>query len=96
MRVVWTTKAQKRFAEILDYIQLKFGNTARQSFILKTKDFTRLLSEFPEIGTLEIKEKNLRGFQLAKQTRVFYRLKNDRIILLTFFDSRRDPKKRPR
>jgi plasmid stabilization system protein ParE len=96
MRIVWTKKAQKRFSEILDYVQLKFGDTARQSFITKTKDFTRLLYEFPEIGTLEIPEKKLRAFQLTRQTRVFYRLKNDQIILLTFFDSRQDPRRRPR
>jgi plasmid stabilization system protein ParE len=71
MRIVWTKKARKRFGEILDYIQLKFGDTARQSFITKTKDFTRLLYEFQEIGTLEVPEKKLRGFQLTKQTRVF-------------------------
>lgn len=96
MRIVWTKKAQKRFGEILDYIQLNFGDLARQSFIIKTKDFTKLLYEFPEIGTLEIPEKKLRGFQLTKQTRLFYRLKNDQIILLTFFDSRQDPKRKPR
>jgi plasmid stabilization system protein ParE len=96
MRIVWTKKARKRFGEILDYIDLKFGDTARQSFITKTKDFTRLLYEFPEIGTVEIPDKKLRGFQLTKQTRVFYRLKNDQIILLTFFDSRQSPRRRPR
>jgi plasmid stabilization system protein ParE len=79
----------------LEYIELKFGSTARLSFIAKTKDFTRLLNEFPEIGTLEIPEKKIRGFQITKQTRVFYRLKNDQIILLTFFDSRQDPQKKP-
>ncbi|WP_423779117.1 type II toxin-antitoxin system RelE/ParE family toxin [Cyclobacterium amurskyense] len=80
MKIVWTKKARKRFGEILEYIELKFGSTARRSFITKTKDFTRLLYEFPEIGTLEIPEKpekKIRGFQITKQTRVFYRLKND-------------------
>jgi plasmid stabilization system protein ParE len=93
MRIVWTKRARGRFSEILDYIKLKFGDTARQSFVTRTKDFTRLLYEFPEIGTLEIPEKKLRGFQLTRQTRVFYRIKNDHIILLTFFDSRQDRKK---
>ena len=96
MRIVWTKKAQRRLGEILDYIQLEFGDSARESFREKTKDFTGLLSEFPEIGTEEIKDKRLRGFQLTKQTRLFYRLKDNRIIILTFFDSRQDPKKRPR
>ncbi len=96
MRIVWTKKVRKTFGQILDYIQLRFGDTARQSFLTKMKDFTKLLYEFPEIGTVEIKEKKLRGFQLTKQTRIFYRIKNDQIILLTFFDSRQDPNRRPR
>ena len=62
MRIVWTKKARKRFGEILDYIHLKFGDTARHSFITRTKDFTRLLYEFPEIGTLEIPGEKIKRF----------------------------------
>jgi len=96
MKLVWTRKAHKRMGEILDYIQIEFGNPSRISFRERVKEFTRLLCEFPEIGTLESKDKNLRAFQLTKQTRVFYRIINDRIVILTLFDSRQDPKKKPR
>lgn len=82
--------------QILEYIEREFGAKARQSFRTRAQDFTRLLLEFPELGTLEIREKNLRGFQLTKQTRVFYRIKGDRIIILTLFDSRQDPSKKPK
>lgn len=95
MKLVWTKDAQKRFYDIADYIQRRFGESAKNSFATKTKDFTRLLIEFPEIGTLEVPGKNIRGFQLTRQTRVFYRLKGEAITLLTFFDSRQHPKKRP-
>lgn len=96
MKIIWTRKAEGKFINILDYIEKKFGETARQHFKIKTKEFTILLREFPEIGTLEIRDRNLRGFQLSRQTRVFYRIKKDKIIILAFFDSRQDPKKRPR
>ncbi|MBS1975839.1 MAG: type II toxin-antitoxin system RelE/ParE family toxin [Bacteroidetes bacterium] len=96
MRLVWAKKAQRRLDEILEYIEKEFGTTARQSFRDKARNFTRILIEFPEIGTLEIKEKSLRAFQLTKQTRVFYRVKKDRIVILTLFDSRQDPKKKPK
>lgn len=46
MRIVWAKTAKKRLVEILDYIQLKFGDNITQSFRTKTRDFTRLLSEF--------------------------------------------------
>lgn len=96
MELVWTKRAEKKFSEILNHIEDEFGSIARQSFRSKTRDFTALLVEFPEIGPIEIRDKNLRSFQLTKQTRVFYRIKKDRVIILTFFDSRQDPKKRPR
>ena len=96
MKIIWTRTAEARFFAILDYIEKKFGETARQHFKIKTKEFTILLREFPEIGTLELRDKNLRGFQLTRQTRVFYRIKKDKMIILTFVDSRQDPKKRPR
>lgn len=65
MRLIWTKKARDRFADILDYIEKEFGATARKQFRTKTKEFTKLLKEFPEMGTLEISDKNLRGFHLA-------------------------------
>ncbi len=96
MKLVWTEKAQRRIGEVLEYIEREFGTKARQTFIEKTQDFTRILIEFPEMGTLEIKEKNLRGFQLTNQTRVFYRVKKICIIILTLIDSHQNPKKRPK
>ena len=96
MRLVWTEKAQRRMGEILDYIEREFGSKAKQTFREKAKDFTKVLAEFPEMGSIEAKGKNLRGFQLTRQTRVFYRVKKDRIVILTFFDSRQNPKKRPK
>ena len=67
MRVVWTKTAQRRLQEILIYIQVEFGDNAKLQFRSRATDFTRLLAEFPEMGTLEIKEKNLRGFQLTRR-----------------------------
>jgi plasmid stabilization system protein ParE len=96
MKLFWTEKAQRRIGEVLEYIEREFGAKARQIFLEKTQDFARILIEFPEMGTLEIKEKNLRGFQLTNQTRVFYRVKKNCIIILTLIDSRQNPKRRPK
>ena len=72
------------------------GIATRNSFRSKTKDFSKLLAKFPELGTIEVQEKNIRGFQLTRQSRIFYRIKDNRILILTLFDSRQDPKKKPK
>lgn len=88
-------RAEKSFRTIKDFIERKWGESVANAFEQKIIDFLDLLEIFPEIGTLEIAEKRIYGFQLTKQTRVFYRIETDKIIILVFFDVRQDPKKRP-
>ena len=94
MRIFWTKKSQSRFTEIDSYISNEFGEKSSMKFRNKVFNFLELLERFPELGTLEVAEKNIRGFQISKHTRIFYRINKDHISLLTFFDSRQDPKKK--
>ena len=96
MRISLTKRAEKNYRSIKDYITNEWGERVAEAFEQKTIDFLDLLEDFPEMGVVEVIEKQIRGFQLTKQTRVFYRIKGERIIILTFFDVRQDPKKRPR
>jgi plasmid stabilization system protein ParE len=51
-----------------------------------------LLKDFPFMGQVE--SNDIRGFQLSRQTRILYRIRNNKIIILAFFDGRQDPKKK--
>jgi len=53
-----------------------------------------ILAEFPEIGSIQVQEKAIRGFVLIKQVIVFYKVKGSSIILIDFLDTRQDPKKK--
>ena len=96
MTIYWTKKAKNRFLEITNYITSEFGSISSAKFKERTFDFLILLSEFPELGSLEVPNKNIYGFQLSKQTKLFYRINNNHISLLTFFHSRQDPKQKPK
>lgn len=63
-------------------------------FVIRVNHFISLLKDNPEIGNIEVEEKGIRGYIISRHTVVFYRLKNDTIILLKFFDSRQNPDKR--
>ncbi len=96
MKIFWTKRAEKRFSGIVDYLRNEWGGKVKDAFVQKTDDFLKLLERFPEIGSVEVEEKNIRGYTLTKHNRVFYRIKKDKIILLTFFDTRQNPKRKPR
>lgn len=95
MTIFWTRKSKLRFLEIEDYLRAEFGELTAQNFKTKVLGFLRLLEKFPKMGSLEFPEKQIYGFQITKQTRLFYRISNGRISLLTFFDSRQDPGRKP-
>lgn len=70
MRIFWTSDPLEGHQKYWSTLRLNLELSRRSHFVL-TKDFTGLLSEFPEMGTLEVKEKNLRGFQLTRQREYF-------------------------
>ncbi len=94
LKIYWTKRADKKFDQILDYLLVEWGESVAKAFTRKVYDFLDILSEFPEIGTIENKEKGIRGFTIIKQVNLFYRISGDKVILLNFFDNRQHPKKK--
>ena len=70
------------------------GESVAKAFTRKVYDFLDIISEFPEIGTIENKEKGIRGFTIIRQVNLFYRITSDKVILLNFFDNRQHPGKK--
>ncbi|MEA3449168.1 MAG: type II toxin-antitoxin system RelE/ParE family toxin [Bacteroidota bacterium] len=94
LEIEWSNKADKKFDKILDYLLDNWGENATKVFVKKGYDFLDILVEFPQIGSIEHYEKGIRGFTILKQINVFYKLRGNKIILLDFFDNRKDPAKK--
>lgn len=92
--VVFTKRAERDFESILNYISNEFGTQATIHFKDLVIEFASLIQNFPEIGSLEISDKNIRGFVIHRRLKVFYRIKVERIIILRLFDTRQHPNKR--
>lgn len=96
MRISLTKRAEKNYRSIKEHIAAEWGERVAEAFEQKTVEFLNLLEAFPEIGFIELTDKQIRGFQLTKQTKIFYRIKDEAIIILAFFEVRQDPRKKPR
>jgi plasmid stabilization system protein ParE len=95
MKLKVTKRAKENFHAIRGYIEGNWGSKSADEFQTKIENFLDLLQDFPEIGTLEVKEKGIRGFTITKQTTIFYRIKGETIIILAFFDNRQDSDRKP-
>jgi plasmid stabilization system protein ParE len=94
LTVFWSKRADHKFDKIIEYLLEEWGEKATKEFVKKVYDFIDILQEFPEIGTLENKGSNIRGFVIVKQLTLFYKISKNGIILLNFFDNRMNPLKR--
>ena len=89
--IYWTKRADKKFDKIIEYLHSEWGDKVAAIFVRNVYDFLDILIEFPEIGTLENRDKGIRGFTIVKQINLFYRISGGKIILLNFFDNRQNP-----
>jgi plasmid stabilization system protein ParE len=89
-----TKNADKRFDEILEYLNKEFGKPTATKFIERTYSFFDLIAEHPQIGRIEDKRKGIYGFVLEKPVSVFYRFNNQEVVIINFFDNRMNPKRK--
>ena len=92
--IIWNKRAGRQFEKIQDYLSGEFGEKTTEEFTNKVFNFLDILAKYPELGTVENKEKNIRGFVIHKYTTLFYKTIEDRIYLLSMFDNRQTPKKK--
>ena len=94
LTIRWSTRADIKLDQLIIYLETEWGENVVKAFMRKLYDFLEILSEFPEIGSMQYPEKQIRGFALTKQVSIFYRIDDNQIVLLDIFDNRSDPAKK--
>ena len=91
--IIWQDQAVNEFEAIQDYIGSKFGGNSKAKFTVRVFEFLHILEKYPSIGPVEFPQKAIRGFVISKQTKVLYKIIDEKIHLLSFFDNRKDPER---
>jgi plasmid stabilization system protein ParE len=91
MEIVITEQAEIKLREIVFYLKFEFGNVVAKSFLDKFEHHISLIKKEFTIGK---KENNIYySLLIIKQIRVYYKIIENTIYILTFFDTRQNPKK---
>ena len=94
MKVFLTRRAERNYKAIREYIAHEFGEQTAETFTRKADETFQLHEEFPNMGP--VASRDIRDFQLSRQTLILYRVKQQKIIILSLFDVRQNPRKRIR
>lgn len=89
--ILWTKNAYSDLSSITLFILKNFGNKSAEDFILSVDSTIQIIASFPQIGRSVNSEKQIRGLLITPQTKLIYRIRNRRIIILNLFDTRQNP-----
>jgi plasmid stabilization system protein ParE len=89
--IFYTPRSTETFQSVHDFINNKFGVNAADNFISKTEKIVTLISDHPLMFKASAIDKNVRIALITKQTSLFYRVTDNSIHLLFFWDNRQQP-----
>lgn len=95
MKLLLTLRAQREFHSIKRYVESEWGEIASRTFERKANELFDIMEQYPRIGKSVDEGLSIRGVQLTHHIRVYYRIHDQEIIVLTLFDVRQDPTKSP-
>jgi len=95
MTVIWHPEATLSAAQTAEYIRLRDGETASESFIEAIDEAIETLKAFPESSPEErLFRKNplhFRSVPIQKLSKIIYRIEGDTIYVVDFWDTRMKP-----
>lgn len=91
MKIRISAKAEASFFHIKEFISTKWSENIAAEFEIKTLKILDLLSRHPQMFPLMDKKRNIRRCLITKQTSMYYRIDENEIFIITFFDNRQNP-----
>lgn len=92
--VIWTDNADQSMYQLTDFLAQRWSGAVVQEHVDATYDCVESPGNFPEMGRVTNKRKNVRTVFLKPYTRLYYQIRAEQIFLLRFVDTRQKPGRR--
>jgi len=90
--VVISKTAERKLDALFNYLENNWSVKVKINFIQKLDKNISLIKTQPESFPVSLKAKGLHKCVITKQTTLFYRFDDEKIKIVTIFDSRQNPK----
>ncbi len=88
--VVWTDEAKETFEIIVEYLNSEWSHAETNSFLRATERILEYVAERPTMFR-KTDKRNVHEALVTKHNLLIYRIKEDKIELITFWDTRQNP-----
>jgi len=91
--IVWSREAASRFDQILTYLKMEWSRKEVKEFADAVNKTLETIANYPFL--FRISESNInREALITRHNLLIYKVENEKIVLLTLWDNRMNPKKR--
>jgi plasmid stabilization system protein ParE len=93
LTIEWTAEAQNRLNAVFDYLESYWTPREVKKFAQRLDEALSLIIKFPFIYPASRQNSMVRRCVLTKQTSLYYKIDAEKILVITLFDNRQNPKK---
>jgi plasmid stabilization system protein ParE len=80
--------------KLLTYLEKEWNITVANEFLDKLEEKILLIKSHPTIGGLSAIT-NTRSILITSQNKIYYRIENNKIVVINMIDTRKNPKSNP-
>ncbi|WP_373060271.1 type II toxin-antitoxin system RelE/ParE family toxin [Zunongwangia sp. H14] len=91
--IVTSIIAKEKLEDLFEFLIKKWSYKVKTDFVQKLDRSIDIIKDQPEIFPESQTEKGLRKCVITKQTTLYYRFDDEKIYIVTIFDTRKDPQK---
>jgi len=88
-KIITKKKFAKNLLNVLVYLEKEWSKTVADEFYDRINNIIILLKSNPYIGAPSKKLSGARGLSITKHNRLFYKIENNKIIIVSLADTRK-------
>lgn len=92
-KILWTANALKELDDTINYLENNFSINELIHLSNKIENVSQLISKNPNIFPI-YKENSVHRVVILRYNTMYYKVKNENIIMLSFFSNRQSPKRK--
>jgi plasmid stabilization system protein ParE len=93
MNIFWTDEAVSTFEQNIQYLEKEWNEKVIQKFFDKTEHALNRIAQNPATFPLFNQQKGIHKCLIVKQITLYYKIDDDKIYLLSFWNNYQDPEK---
>ena len=92
--IILKKRFSNKLVKVLSYLEQEWSHRAAVNFLKKVDYRIKQLSGQPFTGASSEKIKDVRGVLITRHNKLYYKVKNGKVIVLNMYDTRMNPKRK--